>query len=259
MFQLWRIARALGFEEPAKRSLGDAIAQNRFSCESEVQQCARILTSCAKLKDLARGREIHARILQGKHRRNVFLSNLLITMYGKCGRGCLDQSRELFNSLESRDLSSWTAMIEAHACNGQSKEALETFWQMNQDGIDADEITFISVLHSCSHTGMVEKSLHQFVSMSSDHATEVKPALEHYHCIVDVLCRAGHLEEAEELVTRMPLEPDCVPWTTLLGGCRTHGDLERGSRVASKVFEMDPRAAAHYMLLCNIYVEGEVS
>ncbi|XP_024542650.1 pentatricopeptide repeat-containing protein At4g02750-like [Selaginella moellendorffii] len=183
--------------------------------------------------------------------------NAMIVAYAH--KGCLDQSRELFNSLESRDPSSWTAMIEAHACNGQSKEALETFWQMNQDGIDADEITFISVLHSCSHTGMVEKSLHQFVSMSSDHATEVEPALEHYHCIVDVLCRAGHLEEAEELVTRMPLEPDCVPWTTLLGGCRTHGDLERGSRVASKVFEMDPRAAAHYMLLCNIYVEGEVS
>ncbi|EFJ17101.1 hypothetical protein SELMODRAFT_115449 [Selaginella moellendorffii] len=140
-------------------------------------------------------------------------------------KGCLDQSRELFNSLESRDPSSWTAMIEAHACNGQSKEALETFWQMNQDGIDADEITFISVLHSCSHTGMVEKSLHQFARALFD--AIARPDVVAWNTMIEAYANAGQLDQARALFDAMPVDKNVVSWTVMLTGYSQLGQYER--------------------------------
>ncbi len=49
---------------------------------------------------------------------------------------------------------------------------------------------------------------------------------EHYSCMVDLLGRVGHLEEAKISIHDMPVEPNGVTWTTLLGASRTYGNVE---------------------------------
>ncbi len=60
-----------------------------------------------------------------------------------------------------------------------------------------------------------------YASMVTDYMISAK--LEHYTCMVDILGRAGHLQEAENMVMAMHYIPDAATWMALLGVCRIHG------------------------------------
>jgi pentatricopeptide repeat protein len=83
--------------------------------------------------------------------------------------------------------------------------------------------------------------------------------LEHYTCMVDLLGRAGHLQEAENMVLSMPCEPHVAAhmwlhmWMPMLGACKIHGNVEMAELVAKQILEMEPDNAAAYVLLSNIY------
>ncbi|KAL9666013.1 hypothetical protein QQ045_000335 [Rhodiola kirilowii] len=66
----------------------------------------------------------------------------------------------------------------------------------------------------------------------------LKPRVEHYTCMVDLLGRAGLLTEAEDLILNMSIKPDDVIWKALLGACKTHGNVEMGERVASRIWPL---------------------
>jgi pentatricopeptide repeat protein len=90
--------------------------------------------------------------------------------------------------------------------------------------------------------------------MAMDYMISAK--LEHYTCMVNLLGRAGHLQEAENMVMAMPCEPHVAAWIALLGACRIHGDVEMAEHIAKQVLEMEPDSAAGYVLLSNIYAAG---
>eukprot|EP00249_Psilotum_nudum_P015806 c25527_g3_i3 orf=2-223(+) len=71
--------------------------------------------------------------------------------------------------------------------------------------------------------------------------------------MIDLLGRAGHLDEAEQLISTMPFEPPPTAWISLLGACRIYGDVEQGVCIAEHIFELDSKIAAPYVLLSNIY------
>ncbi|KAL8495099.1 hypothetical protein ACS0TY_019313 [Phlomoides rotata] len=54
----------------------------------------------------------------------------------------------------------------------------------------------------------------------------IVPRLEHYACMVDLLGRAGKIDEAYGIVQRMPIEADLFGWGALLGACRQHNCLD---------------------------------
>eukprot|EP00249_Psilotum_nudum_P016665 c25935_g6_i1 orf=43-2346(+) len=208
-----------------------------------------LLETCANLADLAEGKLIHVSIVDRGFESDVSVGNAIIDMYGKCGS--LEDARRMFNKMPQRDVISWTAMIAAYAQHGLGKEALELFHQMQLKGIMPDEITFVSILSACSHSGLVDEGWSHFLSMTKNFF--IAPTTEHYGCIIDLLGRAGRLVEAEDLINKMPFKPDIVAWKTLLGACRIHGDVDRGKRAAEHIFDLDPEDAAGYVVLSNIY------
>ncbi|MCV5004691.1 hypothetical protein OFM39_34065, partial [Escherichia coli] len=66
----------------------------------------------------------------------------------------------------------------------------------------------------------------------------LKPRIEHYGCMVDLLGRAGLLREAEELILNMPIKQDDVIWKALLSACKMHGNIDMGKRVAEILMDM---------------------
>jgi len=121
---------------------------------------------------------------------------------------------------------------------------------MQKEKIRPDEYTFIIILNSCSHAGLVEEAIYYFSSMESEF--NIKPNIKHYTCIVDTLGRAGKLEEAEKFIETIPL-PDIITWKALLGACRIYNDIERAERIAQKAFSLDTKDCSTYVLLSNIY------
>jgi pentatricopeptide repeat protein len=170
-------------------------------------------------------------------------------MYAKCGS--IDDAFRVFNELPSRDIVSWNAMLGGYAMHGHAKEAIAHVQQMCEDGLEIDNVTFVSLLSACSHAGLVDEGLHYLESMSIVYSIPAK--LEHYSCIVDLLGRAGHLDDAEDLIKMMPCEPSGSVWKALLGACRIHGNVEMGECIAKKVLELDPGNSAGYVPLANIY------
>ena len=79
------------------------------------------------------------------------------------------------------------------------------------------------VFFSCFHGGLVEEGLQLFLEMKRTFG--VMPQIQHYGCIVDLLGRAGKLEEAYDFIMQMPINPDAVIWRSLLAACNIHGDV----------------------------------
>jgi pentatricopeptide repeat protein len=119
----------------------------------------------------------------------------------------------------------------------------------------------VGVLSACSHTGLVEKGTEYFYSMGRDYGITANS--KHYTCMIDLLGRAGRLDEAQNLMRSMPFEPDAATWGALLGASRIHGHTELGEKAAKIIFEMEPDNSGMYVLLSNMYAAsgrwGDVS
>ncbi|KAJ7520278.1 hypothetical protein O6H91_20G076300 [Diphasiastrum complanatum] len=208
-----------------------------------------VLSACASLAALEQGKQLHFDIIKRGFQLDVIVGSTLVDMYAKCG--CIEDARELFNNMSERNVVSWTAMIAGYAQNGLGKEALALYEQMKQEGVQPNNITFTCILSACAHSRLVDEGRYVFDSMCKDH--DVSPTKEHYACMVDLLARAGCWADAELFINKMPIQPDSVVWMSLLGAARNHGHLEIGRRAFDLVVKLDPKNAAPYVLLSNIY------
>eukprot|EP01018_Ginkgo_biloba_P020609 Gb_26571 [translate_table: standard] len=207
------------------------------------------LQACTYLGALQQGKWIHDYIIQNGFESDVSVGNSLVTMYAKCGS--IEIAREVFDNMSKRNVITWSAMIAGYGMNGRGQDALALFNQMQQTGMKPNHITFVSVLSACSHAGLVDEGWQYFDCMSRDYS--ITPIVEHYACMVDLLGRAGQLDEAQDFVKRMPLEPAASVWGALLGACRVHCNIEVGQFVAEHLFDLEPENAGYYILLSNIY------
>ncbi|XP_058095270.1 pentatricopeptide repeat-containing protein At5g46460, mitochondrial-like [Magnolia sinica] len=211
-----------------------------------------VLNSCCRLEALDRGKAVHTKTIKAGLDLEVFVGNSLIVMYTKCGN--ISDGAIVFNSMSKRNLVSWNAIIVGCAQHGYGQLALEFFDHMVHAAVRPDEITFVGLLTACSHCRMLEKGQHFFELLNQDPSVDVR--LEHYACMVDVLGRSGHLEEAEEFIKNMPMSPNSMIWLALLGACKVHSHLEVGRRAAKQLFHLEPHSSAAYILLSNIYASS---
>nr|GMD03162.1 pentatricopeptide repeat-containing protein At4g21065 [Ipomoea batatas] len=208
-----------------------------------------LLTASAELGALALGRRAHVYMVKVGLDRNLHAANSLLDLYAKCGN--IREARQVFDELEEESVVSWTSLIVGLAVNGFGKMALELFKEMERRGFVSTEITFVGVLYACSHCGMVDEGFAYFERMQKEFG--IKPKIEHYGCMVDLLGRAGLVKRAYEYIKNMPLEPNAVIWRTLLGACSIHGHLELGEVARSKLMELEPTHSGDFVLLSNLY------
>jgi pentatricopeptide repeat protein len=208
-----------------------------------------VLPACANLAALEHGKKVHEDIIRSGVQFDTFVSNALVDMYAKCGS--LGDAYKVFIKMPQRDVVSWTAMIVAYATHGCGKEALQLFEQMQQSHTNPNEATYIGILSACCHAGLVDDGWKYFDSIARDY--HITPTMDHYCCMVDLLGRAGHLNEAYHFINKMPIKPNDAIWGSLLGACRNHANIELGELVADHLLQTDSKNAAHYVLLSNIY------
>ncbi|KAL8514458.1 hypothetical protein ACS0TY_013536 [Phlomoides rotata] len=207
------------------------------------------ITSCAVLAALEQGRQLHCQLIQLGFDSSLSAGNALITMYARSG--VLDASYAVFLSMPCLDSVSWNAMIAALGQHGHGLKALELYEEMLEEHILPDRITFLTVISACSHAGLVEEGKRHFRSM--DQIYGITPNEDHYARLIDLLCRAGKLSEAKEVIQTMPFEPGAPIWEALLSGSRLHGNTDLGAHAAEKLFEMIPQHDGTYILLANMF------
>lgn len=208
-----------------------------------------VLSCCAVLGALETGKWVHLYAKKKRLELTVTLGTALMDFYAKCG--LIESAVEVFKKMPLKNVFSWTVLIQGLANNGQGKKALDFYYLMREKSIKPNDVTFIGVLSACSHVGMVDEGREFFVSMNRDFGIE--PRVEHYGCLVDILGRAGLIEEAYQFIKNMPIPPNAVIWRTLLAACRAHKNVEVGEESLENLVQLEPMHSGDYILLSNIY------
>lgn len=208
-----------------------------------------ILNACASICALEEGKCIYCQYVKVGYSINIFVGSALVDMYAKCGQ--VEDARHVFDEVQDRDLFLWTVMIAGYAQHGYHQEVFELWEKMQKEGVKPDGTIYVCVLSACSHVGLVDKGLQLFNSMTQDHG--ISPSIDHFACFVDLLGRAGCLNEAEHFIKKLPIQPDAAVWRTLLGACRNHGNLELAELASSRLLKLEPNDSAAYVFLSNTY------
>lgn len=217
-----------------------------------------ITSACAGLATLSLGIWAHAYILRHCDHglvTDVLVNNSLIDMYCKCGS--LDMARQVFESMPKRDLTSWNSMILGFALHGRAEAALKYFDRLvAEESFSPNSITFVGVLSACNHRGMVREGRDYFDVMINEY--NITPVLQHYGCLVDLLARAGNIDEALDLVSNMPMKPDVVIWRSLLDACcKERASVVLSEEVAKQIIESEGGICSGvYVLLSRVYASA---
>lgn len=210
---------------------------------------ASILSVCAQLSAMNLCKEIHCYIIRQGLESNILVSNALVTAYAKCG--CIYTALTIFNNMGERNQISWNSILLGLGIHGCAEETFILFEKMKELGVTPDHATFTALLSACSHSGQVDKGWEYFRSFMDKY--HLKPRLQQYTCMVDLLGRAGNLEQAYDLILSMPCNPDDKIWGSLLSSCKICGNERLAKIVANHIFELDPDTIGYRVLLANLY------
>ncbi|KAK9077292.1 hypothetical protein SSX86_005629 [Deinandra increscens subsp. villosa] len=209
------------------------------------------IQACSDLRDLDKGKWIHHKLITNGVMNDAYVYTALLDMYAKNGE--LWMAQRVFDFMPYKSVVSWSAMIDAYGMHGLVDMSISVFNKMIESKTKPNEITFMNILSACSHAGYVEKGQLYFNSMKKDFGIE--PKLEHFSCLIDLLSRAGHVDEAYKIIISMPFLPTSGIWGSLLSGCRIHRRLDMIKLIQESVEKIDD--TGYYTLLSNISAEGE--
>ncbi|KAL7166010.1 hypothetical protein ACSBR2_036802 [Camellia fascicularis] len=209
---------------------------------------ASVISACSQLGDLRFVSWIDSYMNQLGIGMDDHVATALIDLYAKCGS--IDKAYNLFRGLQKKDLVAYTAMILGCGINGRANDAIKLFEEMMDVQIYPNLVTFTGILTAYNHVGLVEEGYNCFISMQKH---GLVPSADHYGIMVDLLGRAGRLEEAYQLIKSMPMQPHAGVWGALLLACSLHNNVELGEIAAKHCFELEPDTTGYRSLLASIY------
>ncbi|XP_065857126.1 pentatricopeptide repeat-containing protein At1g59720, chloroplastic/mitochondrial-like [Euphorbia lathyris] len=206
-----------------------------------------VVSACAMAGALDIGTWIHTFIKKKMISVDLELNTSLVNMYAKCG--FIEKAKQIFDAMPVKDSKAWSSMIVGLAIHGLAEDALEAFSRMEQAKVKPNHVTFIGILSACAHGGLVSAGKKYWSSMPE---LGIEPSMEHYGCMVDLLCRGGLVQEAYNFAQTIP-SPNPVIWRTLLVGYRKNGMVDQAEMVAEQLLELEPLNAGNYILVANLY------
>ncbi|CAN0909685.1 Pentatricopeptide repeat-containing protein DOT4, chloroplastic [Linum grandiflorum] len=209
------------------------------------------ISACANLSALKLGKEIHGLVLRHHMNTHLFICNALLDFYTKCGK--IDVAEKVFRRMSNRDTTSWNTMIQGRGMLGESDVVFDLFSAMKENEVQYDSVSYIAVLSACSHVGLISEGMKYFNEML---AQDIKPTQIHYGCIVDLLGRAGLLDQAVKFIEQLQDEADANVWSSLLRACSDHGNLELARWAADHLLKLKPQHSGYYIMVSNIYAEA---
>ncbi|XP_062229672.1 pentatricopeptide repeat-containing protein At5g44230 [Phragmites australis] len=206
------------------------------------------ISACAQLGAVRRASWVQEIAERNGFGGNVIVGSGLVDMYAKCG--LIDEAHKVFERMQEKNVYTYSSMIVGLASHGRANDAIALFKDMVRSAdVEPNHVTFIGVLTACSHAGMVKEGRYYFAHMKDRYG--ILPSADHYACMVDLLGRAGLVNEALDLVKSMTLEPHGGVWGALLGACRIHGNTEVAKVAAEHLFKLEPEGIGNYVLLSN--------
>ncbi|KAG8488758.1 hypothetical protein CXB51_016768 [Gossypium anomalum] len=206
----------------AKEAIQAYLDMCRANLRPDKMTLVVVLSACSRLGDLSLGTRIHENICDIHDiYSDVFVGNALVDMYMKCGDA--DSARQLFDKMPVKNVVSWNSMISGLVQQGQFKEALHAFHDMQRIGLRPDYVTLVAVLNACSNLGKLElgKWVHAYIDKN-----QIKTDGFVGNALVDMYAKCGSVEQAFGVFQGMECK-DVFSYTAMIVGFAMNGEAER--------------------------------
>ncbi|XP_044484485.1 pentatricopeptide repeat-containing protein At3g63370, chloroplastic [Mangifera indica] len=205
------------------------------------------LTTCIGLKCMSKVKEIHGYIIR-KGLSDLVLQNSIVDVYGECGN--IIYARKMFQSIQSKDIVSWTSMMSTYDHNGLANEALEIFYLMNESetNVEPDSIAIVCILSAAASLSASKKGkqIHGFIIRKG---FSLEGSLG--SSLVDMYARCGDLEKAYKVFDSLR-NKGVVLWTSMINANGLHG---HGKAAIDLFYKMESENIApdHITFLALLY------
>ncbi|XVE78872.1 hypothetical protein DITRI_Ditri14bG0013100 [Diplodiscus trichospermus] len=209
----------MGFAKEAIQAYFD---MGRANLRPDKMTLVVVLSACSRLGDLSLGTQIHENICEIHDiYSDVFVGNALVDMYMKCGD--VDSACQLYHKMPVKNVVSWNSMISGLVQQGQFKEALDFFHDMQRLSLKPDSVTLVAVLNACGNLGKLElgKWVHSFIDKN-----QIKPDGFIGNALVDMYAKCGSIEQAFSVFQGMKCR-DVFSYTAMIVGFAMNGEAER--------------------------------
>lgn len=209
-----------------------------------------VLSACAHMGSLELGNWVCSWVEGHGLGSNLHVTNALIDMYSKCGG--LVKARDLFESIEKRDVISWNVMIGGYTHTSDYKEALMLFRQMLQSNIEPNDVTFLSVLPACAYLGALDlgKWIHAYIDKNHQKLNNVSL----WTSLIDMYAKCGNIKAAEQVFDGMGYKT-LASWNAMISGLAMHGKADKAlslfSRMIGEGLQPDDITFVGVLSACN--------
>ncbi|KNA14012.1 hypothetical protein SOVF_111330 [Spinacia oleracea] len=213
--------------------------------------------ACSMLQSLHEGRKVHGIAKACGLETHVLVCNSLLKMYVDCGS--IENAREVFDAMSSRDSISWTELIRGYVKNGGFNEGLKLFKKMTSEGIRPDPHAVSSILPACARMTAHKqgKEIHGYLIRNG---VEMNVTVE--NALIDMYVKSGSIESASKVFSRMVVK-DAISWTIMIYGYSLHGQGALGVKLFHEMkkynLEIDEVAYSSVLYACvvaNLVQEG---
>ncbi|AQK61700.1 Shaggy-related protein kinase kappa, partial [Zea mays] len=164
------------------------------------------LSSCAGLKLLTAGQQVHCDAVKWGLDLDTSVSNVLVKMYGECG--AMSDYWKVFNSMAEHDEVSWNTMMGVMASSQTPiSEIVKVFNNMMRGGLIPNKVTFINLLAALSPLSVLEDNV-------VDNA------------LISCYAKSGDMDSCEHLFTNMSDRRDAISWNSMISGYIYNGNLQ---------------------------------
>ena len=172
-----------------------------------------IIKACTRLLSPHHGRSIHLCICRYGLDREILVGNSLIDMYMSCK--CIVDAFQVFELMLLRDVVTWSSLIAGCAEQGRIEDTLQLFFCMQKDGVEPNEVTYLSIVKACSNPESFDlgKLVHGCIIESGHDVDQcIKSSLIEMHS------KCGRFEDASNIFDRGETK-DVVAYGTMLAVC----------------------------------------
>ena len=184
----------------------------RFGFKPSEFTFAAVLCAGIGLDDIVFGQQIHSFVVKTNFVWNVFVGNALLDFYSKHSR--VLEARKFFDEMLELDGVSYNVIISGYAWDGQFKESLDLFRELQYTRFDRRQFPLATLLSIAANTLDLEmgRQIHsQAIVSTADSEVLVGNSL------VDVYAKCGRFEEAKKIFANLA-HKSTVPWTAMISG-----------------------------------------